>query len=113
MDAEHAARRRTRPIRIRTCVATREQLPDTRLLRVVADPDAPGRIIPDPRRNLPGRGAWIIPTLEALELAEQRRAFARALRLSTPVDVSQVRAYLAARETHAGNDPHDDRKTEH
>ncbi|UIZ91462.1 YlxR family protein [Corynebacterium sp. CNCTC7651] len=113
MGIAAATRPRKRPIRVRTCVATREQLPDTRLLRVVADPDVPGRILPDPNRCMPGRGAWVTPTLEALELAEHRRAFARALRLSTPVDVSQVRSFLASRETDAGNDPHDDRKTEH
>ena len=80
------------PIRIRTCVASRKQLPDTQLLRVVADPDDPGRVIADPARCLPGRGAWITPTLEALELAEQRRA------------------YLSS-DSH--QDPHVDRKTEH
>lgn len=98
------------PIRIRTCVASRKQLPDTQLLRVVADPDDPGRVIADPARCLPGRGAWITPTLEALELAEQRRAFARTLRLSTLVDVSHVREYLSS-DSH--QDPHVDRKTEH
>lgn len=87
-----------RPIRVRTCIATRKQAEDTSLLRMVADPAAPGRILADPGRRMPGRGAWITPTLEALELAEQRRAFARAFRLSTPVDVSQVRTYLAERE---------------
>lgn len=113
MDAQAEHAERARPIRIRTCIATREQLPDTRLLRVVADPDTPGRVVPDPSRSLPGRGAWIKPTLDALELAEGRRAFARALRMSpaasAAVDVSQVRTYLV----HATNDPHDDRKTEH
>ena len=98
------------PIRIRTCIATRAQLPDTQLLRIVADPDTPGRVIADPARNRPGRGAWITPSLEALELAEQRRAFARALRLSTAVDVSHVREYLSS-DLH--QDPHVDRKTEH
>ncbi|AWB84225.1 YlxR family protein [Corynebacterium liangguodongii] len=85
----------------RTCIATRETKPDAELLRVVADPAAPGRILPDPSRRLPGRGAWITPTLEALELAEKRRAFARALRVSTPVDVGHVRTYLAS----LANDP--------
>lgn len=96
-------------IRIRTCVVTRQRLPDTQLLRVVADPSDPSRVLADPGRRLPGRGAWIIPTLDALELAEQRRAFPRALRVSTAVDVSHVRTYLAQ----IANDPHDDRKTEH
>ncbi len=80
----------------RTCVATRRRCPDTQLLRVVIDPsDAQrARLIPDPRRRLPGRGAWITPDLGAMELAERRRAFARALRTSAPVDTGQVRQYL-------------------
>ena len=105
--APHAQQAKT--IRTRTCVATHRRFPDTQLLRVVADPDNAGRVVADPSRSMPGRGAWITPTLEALELADQRRAFARALRLSTPVDVSHVRTYLAQ----VANDPHKDRKTEH
>ena len=65
---------------IRTCIATRTALPASQLLRVVADPSNPGKLLPDPKRSLPGRGAWITPTLQALETAETRRAFARALR---------------------------------
>lgn len=109
MDTAGAEAQRRNPTRIRTCIATRERMEDNRLLRVVEDPAVPGRVIADPGRRLPGRGAWIIPTLDALELAEQRRAFARALRLSTPVDVSHVHTYLAQ----VAHDPHKDRKTEH
>lgn len=109
MDTAGAEAQRRNPIRIRTCIATRKRMEDTRLLRVVEDPAVPGRVIADPGRRLPGRGAWIIPTLDALELAEQRRAFARALRVSTPVDVSHVHTYLAQ----VAHDPHKDRKTEH
>ncbi|WP_245531604.1 YlxR family protein [Corynebacterium capitovis] len=68
---------------------------DTHLLRLVAAPDGSGRVLPDPSRSLPGRGAWITPTLEAFELAEKRRAFGRALRLTAPPDVRDVRAYIA------------------
>lgn len=100
---------RKRPIRIRTCIATRDQLPDTHLLRLVQDPDVPGRIVADPARRLPGRGAWITPTRDALELAEQRRAFHRAFRLSTKVDLGHVQTYLAEQ----ANDPTQVRKTEH
>lgn len=84
-------------IRVRTCIATRQRFPDVNLLRVVADPEDPssGRVIADPQRRLPGRGAWLTPTLEALEQAEKRRVFGRALRMSTPVDTGHVRTYLA------------------
>nr|WP_281286318.1 YlxR family protein [Oryzihumus leptocrescens] len=49
---------------------------------------------PDPRRRLPGRGAWLHPTPECLELAVRRRAFARALRVKAPLDTSRVRAHV-------------------
>ena len=83
-------------VRIRTCIATRRRFPDTQLLRVVVDRDDPSgqRVVADPRRRLPGRGAWISPELSALELAERTRAFRRALRLSTEVDTGHVREYL-------------------
>lgn len=80
---------------LRTCIATRKKLPQTQLLRVVLDPQNERRVIVDERRRLPGRGAWITPTLEAFELAEQRKAFGRALRVSAQVDTGQVRKYLA------------------
>ncbi len=84
---------------VRTCIATRQLLPATKLLRVVVDPDDPTRIIPDPKRVMPGRGAWITPTLHACEQAESRRAFGRALRVSAKVDTSRVRKYIADMET--------------
>lgn len=82
-------------IRIRTCVATKKRMKDIALLRVVEHPDEPGVILPDPKRRMQGRGAWLTPTIAALELAEQRRAFGRALRVSTQVDTGHVRTYLA------------------
>lgn len=100
-----------REIRIRTCVATRERKPDSELLRVVLDPEdtTRTRLLADPGRRLPGRGAWITPDITALELAEQRRAFGRAFRVSTAVDTGHVRTYLAA----AAAGPDIVRKTEH
>ena len=44
---------------------------------------------PDPQRKLPGRGAWITPTQEAVEIAIARRQFARAFKVSAPVDGTQ------------------------
>lgn len=106
---------RKQPIRTRTCIATRVPQPDTQLLRVVADPDVPGRVLADPARKLPGRGAWITPTLDAVELAEQRRAFGRALRLSAQADLGHVRMYLGSsqRNCDGATDPDDKGKTEH
>lgn len=90
-------------VRIRTCIATRHRDDDRSLLRVVVDPhDASRRrILADPTRSMPGRGAWLTPTVEALELAEKHRAFARALRTSGPVDTSHVRMYLLSRSSNS------------
>jgi predicted RNA-binding protein YlxR (DUF448 family) len=43
-------------------------------------------LIVDETATLPGRGAWIHPTLDCLTKAQQRHAFGRALRLDHPVD---------------------------
>jgi predicted RNA-binding protein YlxR (DUF448 family) len=43
---------------------------------------------------MPGRGAWLTPTVEAYELAVKRRAFRRALRLDREPDTSAVLDYL-------------------
>ncbi|WP_407342366.1 YlxR family protein [Pengzhenrongella phosphoraccumulans] len=59
---------------------------------------AVAELVVDVRRCLPGRGAWLHPEPACLELAERRRAFPRALHVAGLVEVSAVRAYLAARQ---------------
>jgi len=77
----------------RTCVGCRARERSTELLRVVA---ADGVLVPDLRRRLPGRGAWLHPELGCLDLAERRRAFGRALRSSDHLDTTEVRGFLKA-----------------
>jgi uncharacterized protein len=80
---------------VRTCVGCRERAPRSVLLRVVAAEDAGSwSAVPDPRRRLPGRGASLHPELRCLELAERRRAFARALRVPGPVSTAALRRHL-------------------
>jgi hypothetical protein len=79
---------------IRTCIGCRKRAAATELLRVVAATDS-HLLIPDPRRRAPGRGAWVHPVAECVDLAERRRAFARALRCPGPMDPSPIREYLA------------------
>src|SRR3954454_16918802 len=80
----------------RTCIGCRQRAVATELLRVVSvSGSSPLAVVPDPRRRAPGRGAWVHPVAECVELAERRRAFARALRNPGPIDASAVREYLA------------------
>jgi uncharacterized protein len=67
----------------------------SRLLRVVAAEEG-GRLlaVPDPRRRLPGRGAWLHLDRGCLDLALRRRAFGRALRVQGSLDVAEVQAYV-------------------
>jgi predicted RNA-binding protein YlxR (DUF448 family) len=85
-----------RGVPTRMCVGCRERGAQDLLLRVVAvttDPGAPS-VRPDPRRRLPGRGAYVHPRPECLALAERRRAFPRALRLPGPLDLGPLRDAL-------------------
>ena len=76
---------------VRTCVGCRTRAPQDQLLRVVA---VTGVLTPDPPRRQPGRGAYVHPGSGCLALAERKRVFVRALRLSGPADLGPVRAYL-------------------
>ncbi|HZZ46500.1 MAG TPA: YlxR family protein [Pseudonocardia sp.] len=76
---------------VRTCVGCRSRCEATGLLRVVA---AAGALVPDLRRRLPGRGAWLHPDPECLRLAQRRGAFPRALRVSGPLIVDDVWRHL-------------------
>ncbi|MDO4610875.1 YlxR family protein [Corynebacterium sp.] len=100
-----------RPVdRVRTCIATRTRRPEHELLRVVARGEGETlRVVPDPRRRMPGRGAWLTPTLEAWEQAVKRRAFGRALKVSATADAEPVREHLlavrASGDARAGGSP--------
>ena len=81
---------------MRTCVGCRTTGPRSDLLRVVATRTGPEPVlVVDAARSMPGRGAWLHPDRTCLELAERRRAFARALRLAGPLDVGAIGEYLA------------------
>jgi predicted RNA-binding protein YlxR (DUF448 family) len=62
----------------RLCLATREVRPVEEMIRYVAGPD--GTVVPDLERKLPGRGAWVTGTREALERAVRERVFSRVFR---------------------------------
>ena len=93
----------TRHAGLRTCVGCRARDERSALLRVVAlagngtaHTGVP-LLVPDERGRLPGRGAWLHPRLDCLDLADQRRAFPRALRITHAVDLTQLREWIAQR----------------
>ncbi|HPF79313.1 YlxR family protein [Nostocoides australiense] len=83
---------------IRTCIGCRVTDSRSALLRIVAGEGHDGHpaAVPDPAARTPGRGCWLHPDPECLALAVRRRAFPRALRMSAPLEVTLVAAYLEA-----------------
>jgi len=69
---------------VRTCLGCRQRADTSSLLRVVASVSAEsgGEVVPDPSGTLPGRGAWVHPTVQCVESAIKKRAFGRALRVT-------------------------------
>lgn len=68
----------------RTCLVTREAQPPEGLLRFVRDPD--GRVVPDIRGKLPGRGVWVTARHDAVAEAVRRKLFGRGLKDEVTVD---------------------------
>lgn len=62
----------------RTCIVTRAVLPPEHLIRFVLDPE--GRVTPDIRNRLPGRGAWVTASADAIAAAEKKKLFGRAFK---------------------------------
>ncbi|MCC6949216.1 MAG: RNA-binding protein [Bradyrhizobiaceae bacterium] len=62
----------------RLCLVTRTVKPVDEMIRFVAGPD--GKVVPDLDRKLPGRGAWVTATREAVAKAVRSNALARAFR---------------------------------
>ncbi|QCQ90725.1 YlxR family protein [Rhodococcus sp. SGAir0479] len=86
---------------VRTCVGCRQKGLATDLLRVVAQEGESGGFLlrPDPKRRLPGRGAWLHPDPKCLSEAGRRRAFGRALRVSGSLDSSELDRLIGAGES--------------
>jgi uncharacterized protein len=76
---------------VRSCIGCGERAAKSDLLRVVAVGD---EIVPDVTFQLPGRGAYLHPSLACLERAERRKAFPRAFRRAAPLPTSKVAEFL-------------------
>jgi len=68
----------------RTCIVSRETMPIADLIRFVLAPD--GSVVPDLKRNLPGRGVWVKASRAAVDQAVAKRLFARGFRTGVTVD---------------------------
>ncbi|KAA5602824.1 RNA-binding protein [Roseospira marina] len=82
----------------RRCIVTREVRPRDKLLRFVVSPD--GVLVPDVDGRLPGRGLWLSPGRDMIEIAARRRLFSRAARgpVTVPPDLAdQVERVLTRR----------------
>ena len=79
----------------RSCIVTREAGAASDLMRFVRDPE--GRVVPDLKGKLPGRGAWVTPTAALLGEAVKRRLFTRAFKqeaVASPTLVQDVESAL-------------------
>lgn len=63
---------------MRQCAVTRTRRAPDDLIRFVADPE--GRIVPDLKAALPGRGVWLTCACDVVEKAARSGVFARAFR---------------------------------
>ncbi|EFO32757.1 transcription terminating nucleic-acid-binding protein [Roseibium sp. TrichSKD4] len=88
----------------RQCAVSRKVLPIDLLIRFVLDPE--GRVVPDLKQKLPGRGVWVTAAAEAVATAEKdrKRVFGRGFKsevrvepgLEKQVDTLMERAALQA-----------------
>jgi predicted RNA-binding protein YlxR (DUF448 family) len=62
----------------RTCIVERRPTGPDELIRFVVGPD--GTVVPDLKRNLPGRGCWVTADREHVDKAAKKGLFARAFK---------------------------------
>lgn len=67
----------------RTCIVTRKTAETDELIRFVVGPDS--AVVPDLKRNLPGRGCWVSADRLHVDRAAAKNLFSRAFK--TKVDV--------------------------
>ena len=67
----------------RFCIVTRQSAEPDSLVRFVAGPDS--SIVPDLKRNLPGRGCWVTADRVHVDKAVAKKLFARALKTEVKV----------------------------
>ncbi len=81
----------------RTCIVSRQRREPDELVRFVVGPD--GAVVPDLKRNLPGRGCWVTADRLHVEKAVAKNLFARAFKrqVDVPVDLADAFERLLVR----------------
>jgi predicted RNA-binding protein YlxR (DUF448 family) len=81
----------------RTCIVARRPTGPDELIRFVVGPD--GTVVPDLKRNLPGRGCWVTADREHVDKAAKKGMFARALKaeVAVPPDLGAMVDRLLSR----------------
>lgn len=67
----------------RTCIASRQRRDPDELIRFVVGPD--GTVVPDLKRNLPGRGCWVTADRLHVAQATSKNLFSRAFKRAVVV----------------------------
>ena len=79
----------------RTCIACQESSNKRELVRLVRTPE--GQVHVDETGKRSGRGAYLCRRRACWELALQRRAIGRALKIQlSPEDLERIEAYMAS-----------------
>jgi predicted RNA-binding protein YlxR (DUF448 family) len=81
----------------RTCIVSRQRREPDELIRFVVGPD--GAVVPDLKRNLPGRGCWVTADRLHVERAASKNLFSRVFKRQVSVqdDLADVVDALLAR----------------
>jgi predicted RNA-binding protein YlxR (DUF448 family) len=81
----------------RTCIVARRPTGPDEAIRFVVGPD--GTVVPDLKRNLPGRGCWVTADREHVDKAAKKGMFARALKaeVAVPPDLGAMVDRLLSR----------------
>ncbi|MDX2355600.1 YlxR family protein [Dietzia sp. PP-33] len=89
---------------VRTCVGCRRRDSDSRLLRIVHDPEA-ASLSPDPHRRAHGRGAWVHRDERCIATALDRKAFIRSLRVAGNVSQDALSEMIGTLSSRARDHP--------
>ncbi len=83
---------------LRRCIVTRQALEKPAMIRFVIDPE--GRVAPDLKERLPGRGLWVTADRAILDQAIAKHAFSKAAKQSVKLapDLADRVVALARRE---------------